>query len=95
VGSAHRAGRGPLAVPAGEHTGAEAPHHGASLIRGWHATPGRRSWARMGERSMLLGGGGSGGDGREGRGLGPSLTWPSRLGNTLEHMVADRNQTNA
>ena len=38
------------------HTGTEAPHHGASLIRGWHATPRRRSWARTDEMSMLLGG---------------------------------------
>ena len=33
----------------GEHTGADAPHHGASLIRGWQATPGRWSLARTGE----------------------------------------------
>ena len=75
---ARHAGRGPLAVLAGEHTGAEAPHHGASLIRGWHATPGLRSWARTGEMRMLLGGvlavmGARGG------GLDPSLTWPSRM----------------
>jgi hypothetical protein len=40
---ARRAGRGPLAAKAGEHAGAEAPRHGASLARGWCATPGLRS----------------------------------------------------
>jgi len=33
-----------------------------------------------GRDEHAFGGGGSGEDGREGKGLGPSLTWPSRLG---------------
>jgi hypothetical protein len=88
-------GRGPLAVPAGEHTGAEAPHHGASLIHGWHATPRRRSWARTGEMSMLFGGGFWRRWAREEGSSAPRLPGHLDWGNALERMVANRNQTNA
>jgi hypothetical protein len=38
---ARLARQGPRASPAGEHAEAEAPHHGASLARGWCTRPGR------------------------------------------------------